>query len=77
MRNFAVENDTRQNAGFLKHCIYEQRKYADRLRERMSLFRSKTGIKTALLNTFITTFGVADGRNASVVDSSITLDNLF
>ncbi len=51
--------------------------YADRLRERMSLFRSKTGIKTALLNTFITTFGVADGRNASVVDSSITLDNLF
>jgi hypothetical protein len=51
--------------------------YEDKLRERSSLFRLKTKTKKSLTNTFITTFGVANGKHHSIVDSEITMDNLF
>ncbi len=51
--------------------------YAQRLRERMSVYRSQTASRNTLLTTFITPFGVSRGKNYSVVQGDIKLDKLF
>ena len=51
--------------------------YEERLRNRMALFKDKTKNKMALVHTFVTTFGVADGKYSSIVHSEVTLDGLF
>ena len=51
--------------------------YAMKLRERMGLFREKTKTRKALVNTFVTTFGVANKNSSSLVHSEVTLDDLF
>lgn len=51
--------------------------YEEHLRERASLFRKKTGTRKALHLTFITTYGVKQNRYSSVVQSEVTMDDLF
>lgn len=51
--------------------------YEKRLRQRMSLFQYHTKNKKSLVNTFITTYGVANGKNKSIVHSEVTMDDLF
>jgi hypothetical protein len=51
--------------------------YEQRLRDRMELFREKNHINISLVNTFITTYGVADGIHSSIVDGEVVLDGLF
>lgn len=51
--------------------------YEDRLRERMGIFRQLTKNKKSLVNTFITTYGVVNGKNRSIVHSEVTMDDLF
>jgi hypothetical protein len=51
--------------------------YEDKLRERMSIFRQVTKNKKSLVNTFITTYGVLNGKNRSIVHSEVTMDDLF
>jgi hypothetical protein len=51
--------------------------YANRIRERMGLFKTKTKTACSLVNTFVTTFGVAKGVHSEVVDSEVTADDLF
>lgn len=51
--------------------------YEMKLRSRMELFREKTRTSKSLINTFVTTFGVASGAHSSVVNSEVSLDNLF
>ena len=51
--------------------------YEERLRNRMELFKDKTKNKKALVHTFVTTFGVANGKFSSLVHSEVTLDGLF
>ena len=51
--------------------------YEERLRNRMELFKEKTKNKKALVHTFVTTFGVANGKYSSLVHSEVTLDGLF
>ena len=51
--------------------------YEERLRNRMELFKEKTKNKKALVHTFVTTFGVANGKHSSLVHSEVTLDGLF
>ena len=51
--------------------------YENRLRERASLFRYLTKNKKSLVHTFITTYGVANGKNKSIVHSEVTMDDLF
>ena len=51
--------------------------YEERLRNRMALFKDKIKNKMALVHTFVTTFGVADGKYSSIVHSEVTLDGLF
>ena len=51
--------------------------YEDRLRNRMSLFKEKTKNKMTLVHTFVTTYGVANGKYSNIVHSEVTLDGLF
>ena len=41
------------------------------------IFREATKCTKALVNTFVTTFGVADGMHKSIVNSEVKLDDLF
>ena len=51
--------------------------YESKLRNRMQLFREKTHTTKTLVNTFVTTFGVAVGTHSGVVNSQVLLDGLF
>ncbi len=51
--------------------------YADKLRERMSIFREQTRTHDTLLTTFVTPFGVHNGKHLSVVQGDIKLSQLF
>lgn len=51
--------------------------YAMKLRNRMELFREKTHTTKTLTNTFVTTFGVANGIHSSIVDSEVDINGLF
>ncbi len=51
--------------------------YEKLLRERMELFRTYTKTKYSLVFTFVTTYGVADGVHHSLVNSEVTMKQLF
>jgi len=51
--------------------------YEESLRARMSDFLSSTKTKKGIVNTFITTYGVKRGIHSSLVQSEITMDDLF
>ena len=51
--------------------------YAQKLMERASIFIAETKTKYAVSNVLVTTYGVLDGKNYSVVDNEIVLDDLF
>jgi AAA+ ATPase superfamily predicted ATPase len=51
--------------------------YEMKLRERTSLFREATKNKMTLVNTFVTTYGVVNGKHKSIVHSEVTMDDLF
>ncbi|MBR1513638.1 MAG: ATP-binding protein [Bacteroidales bacterium] len=51
--------------------------YEKLLRDRMETFRTKTKTTKALVHTFVTTFGVADGMYRSIVNSEVVMDGLF
>ena len=48
-----------------------------KLRERMGLFRLATKNKKALVNTFVTTYGVVHGKYKSIIHSEVKMDDLF
>ena len=47
------------------------------IQKHTGIFREKTKSWKALVSTFITTFGVANGVHKSIVDSEVTMDGLF
>lgn len=51
--------------------------YADKLRLRTALFKDSTHCKKGLVNTLVTTYGVLPNKHSSVVQSEITMDDLF
>lgn len=51
--------------------------YADYLRDRAELFRSKTKTKYAIVPTMVTTYGVAEGINSGIVQQEFTMEDLF
>ncbi|MBR1542980.1 MAG: AAA family ATPase [Bacteroidaceae bacterium] len=51
--------------------------YEERLRSRATLFRNVTKTKKALHHTFITTYGVAQNIHSGIVQSEVTIDQLF
>lgn len=54
-----------------------EKEYAIKLRERMGIFNQVTKNKKGLLNTFVTTFGLGEGKHTSLVHSEVTMDELF
>ena len=51
--------------------------YEERLRNRQSLLRKVTKTNKALYLTFITTYGVAYNLHSGIVQSEVTMDDLF
>lgn len=51
--------------------------YLDHIVQRRELFRKTTGTKKALHLTFITTYGLADNAQKGMIQSEVTMDNLF
>ncbi|MBQ5452989.1 MAG: ATP-binding protein [Bacteroidales bacterium] len=51
--------------------------YESKLRSRAGLFAAETGTKYALNTTFITTYGISNPQNHSIVNGNIVLDDLF
>ena len=51
--------------------------YAKKLRERIELFRSETGTRKSIHLTFVTSYGVKRNENSDIVQSQVTLDDLF
>lgn len=51
--------------------------YEMKLRERSGIFNIVTKNKKTLVHTFITTYGVLDGKHKSIVHSEVTMDALF
>lgn len=51
--------------------------YAKRLRDRTQLFKDETGTRKSVHLTFVTTYGVKRNENAWMVQSEVTLDDIF
>ena len=51
--------------------------YEKKLRERASLFQHVTKTRKALQHTFITTYGVKQNLYSGIVQSEVTMDDLF
>lgn len=52
-------------------------KLVGRERECRELFRLAMKTNLSLVNTFVTTYGVADGMHHSIVHSEVTMNQLF
>lgn len=53
------------------------KEYEEHLRYRASLFRQATGSKKALTHTFVTTYGLRQNSHSGIVQSEVTMDDLF
>ena len=53
------------------------KEYEERLRDKMTIFRQETKTTKMLNLTFVTTHGVAKGVHAGIVQSQVTIDDLF
>lgn len=51
--------------------------YEERLRNRTSLFCHVTKTKKAVVHTFITTYGIARNNHSGIVQTEVTMDDLF
>ena len=73
-------NDQTINLCELKYSLDEfviTGRYEKKLRERLSLFRHVTKTRKALLLTYITTYGVKKNIHSSIVNSEVSMDDLF
>ena len=53
------------------------KKYEEELRDKMTIFRQETKTTKMLNLTFVTSYGVAKGIHAGIVQSQVTMDDLF
>jgi hypothetical protein len=51
--------------------------YSDKLRERQWLFQEITKTNKTVVQTFVTTYGLANANSWSIVHSEVTMDDLF
>ena len=51
--------------------------YASRLREKVGAFRRETGVRGNCHLTFVTTYGLRRNAYSGIVQSEVTLDDLF
>ncbi len=62
---------------FSEEEFHINNEYEMRLRNRMGIFKQQTKTRNALVHTFVTTFGVGEGKHSSIVHSEVTMDDLF
>lgn len=62
---------------FSQDVYHITKEYDKHIRERVGLFKYVTGTKKTVVNTFVTTYGVANGKYSSIVHSNVVLDDLF
>ena len=62
---------------FSVKLYYISENYEKTLRDRMSIFQEKTKTSKSLVYTFVTTFGIANSVGRSIVNSEVTMDDLF
>ena len=62
---------------YAKHAYTISKEYASELEKKLSVFRMESKTKYAIHITMITTFGVSKTGYFSMVQSEITLDDLF
>ena len=62
---------------FSQDVYHITKEYDKHIRERVGLFKYVTGTKKTVVNTFVTTYGVANGKYSSIVHSNVVLDELF
>ena len=62
---------------FSQDVYHITKEYDKHIRERAGLFKYVTGTKKTVVNTFVTTYGVANGKYRSIVHSDVVLDDLF
>ncbi len=62
---------------FSKNAYSLTSEYSDKLRARMGLFKEGTKITKTLVNTFVTTYGVSNANDFSIVHSEVTMEDLF
>ncbi len=53
------------------------KEYEAKLRSRSDVFKLKTKTKKPLVHTFVTTYGLGEGKHHSIVHSEVTMDDLF
>lgn len=53
------------------------RKHASELTDKIEVFRDVCGVKKSIFLTFVTSAGVADNEQKSIVQSEVKLDDLF
>ncbi len=51
--------------------------YEQHLRKRLGIFKAQTRTKKSIVHTFVTTFGVGEGKHRSIIHSEVTMDDLF
>lgn len=51
--------------------------YENKLRDRRNKFKMASGTRKSVVHTFITTFGLGQGKHHSIVHSEVTMDDLF
>ena len=51
--------------------------YSDYLRDRIELFKAKTKTRYSVVQTMVTTYGVAEGIHSGIVQQEVTMDDLF
>lgn len=56
---------------------YISENYEKTLRDRMSIFQEKTKNTKSLVYTFVTTYGIANSVGRSIVNSEVTMEDLF
>lgn len=62
---------------FSVNPYYISESYEKTLRNRMSIFQERTKTTKSLVYTFVTTFGVANSAGKSIVNSEVTMEDLF
>ncbi|MCF0213503.1 MAG: hypothetical protein HUK13_03505 [Muribaculaceae bacterium] len=53
------------------------KEYEEHLMNREALFQAATKKDHTIVHTFVTTYGVTDGKHKSIVHSEVTMDDLF
>lgn len=51
--------------------------YEKKLRTRLDIFKNITKTTKTLVHTFVTTYGLGEGKHRSIVHSEVTMDDLF